>query len=135
MDQSPSTIRVITAGEPPKSLWREVVVAGGVAMLLIVVLMYVGVFLPDQQYVKKCRGLIGSGKPAVTAALGAPDFVVTPKSLVGKTIDYPWRGMNYQPVPTRPVTGEVLLYHRWTTAAYLYLDPRGVVEHVAIAGT
>lgn len=84
---------------------------------------------------RTAASMTGQPEPALIRALGPPRHVVHAATLGGRPVDYPWKGMNFVPVPTRPVRNRVLLYSEFNVAIYVYVDERGIVEHVAIAGT
>lgn len=84
---------------------------------------------------RTAKGMIGRDEAALVAALGQPKFVITADTLDGRSVDYPWTGMNFVPVPAHPVRAKVYLYCWINLAAYVYVDEHGVVEHVASAGT
>jgi hypothetical protein len=90
---------------------------------------------PYRQFESDARGLIGKTEVEVVQRLGAPAYTVSASDLGGRSVDFPWRDMHYVPVPTRPVRNKVLLYRKLNIAVYVYIDPQGIVEHVAIAGT
>ena len=79
--------------------------------------------------------MIGRPEAELIEALGQPRHVVSSATLAGRTVDYPWKGMNFVPVPDRPVRNKVLLYSRLNVAIYVYVDESGIIEHVAVAGT
>ena len=90
---------------------------------------------PTRQLEAKARSMIGRPEAELIEALGQPRHVVSSAALAGRTVDYPWKGMNFVPVPDRPVRNKVLLYSRLNVAIYVYVDERGIIEHVAVAGT
>ena len=67
--------------------------------------------------------------------LGSPDHAVRAVDLRGRSVDFPWKGMNFVPVPKRAVRNKALLYSEMSWAVYVYIDEEGVVEHVATAAT
>lgn len=81
------------------------------------------------------RSLVGKSESEVLRALGSPKHVVLADELKGRTVNFPWKGMNFVPIPNRPVHNKVLLYSDVKWAAYLYIDEKGMVEHVATAAT
>ena len=81
------------------------------------------------------RAMVGHAETELVGALGQPSHVVLAATLAGRTVDYPWKGMNFVPVPTRPVRNKVLLYSIWDRAIYVYIDEHNLVEFVATAGT
>ena len=90
---------------------------------------------PGPKLERTARALVGQPEAEVVKALGQPQHVVLRSTLDGKTVDYPWRGMNFVPVPDHPVRNKVLLYSKLNTAVYVYLDERGSVGYVATPGT
>ncbi len=84
---------------------------------------------------RTAEGMIGRDETALVAMLGQPKFVITADALDGRTVDYPWKGMNFVPVPAYPVRAKVYLYCWINLAAYVYINEHGIVEHVASAGT
>ena len=79
--------------------------------------------------------MIGRPESELIEALGQPQHIVSAATLVGRSVDYPWKDMNFVPVPNHPVRNKVLLYSKLNVAIYVYVDERGIVEYVAIAGT
>jgi hypothetical protein len=120
---------------------RKAVIIGGV---LVMVGCFVGLFSweiigkvrgPQREMERVAHSMMGHFEAELLKALGQPRHVVTIAELAGRTVDYPWKGMNFIPVPTRPVRNKVLLYSKLDMAIYVYVDEHGMVEHVAIAGT
>ena len=71
----------------------------------------------------------------VLERLGEPEHVVFASSLGDGTVNDPWKGMDFLPVPTHPVRNKVLLYSKIWKGFSLYLNEDGIVEHVAAAST
>jgi hypothetical protein len=115
--------------------WAQALGGAVIALPFCVWMFYAGVIAPERHFIRTCQDLVGRPATEAVEKLGAPKHTITPAGLAGRPLDYPWAGMNYRPVPTRPITGQVMLYERSPTAAYLFIDRKGVVEHVAIAGT
>ena len=90
---------------------------------------------PGLKLQRTARAMLGHSEDEVVKVLGQPQHVVLRSALDGKTVDYPWKGMHFVPVPDHPVRNKVLLYSKLNTAVYVYLDERGTVEYVATAGT
>ena len=90
---------------------------------------------PVREMERTARAMVGQPEADILKALGQPMHVVSAATLAGRTVDYPWKGMNFVPVPNRPVRNKVLLYSKLNVAIYVYVDERGFVEYVAIAGT
>ncbi len=116
---------------------KTAIIAGG---LLIVSCFVIGLFTwhvrgPQREMERLAHSMVGRSEAELLKALGQPQHVVTNASLAGRTVDYPWQGMNYVPVPNRPVRNKVLLYSKLNMAIYVYVDELGVVEHVATAWT
>jgi hypothetical protein len=84
---------------------------------------------------RTAQSMMGKSDGQVFEALGHPKHVVRAEDLKGHSMDFPWSGLNFQPIPTRPISSKVYYYSDGWLAAYVYLDRRGTVEHVAIAGT
>ena len=113
--------------------------------LLIVGLIAVGALVlgivlwidraPLRQFEAKARSMIGRPETELIAALGQPEHIVAATTLAGRTVDYPWKGMHFVPVPERPVRNKVLLYSKLNVGLYIYVDENGVIEYVAVAGT
>ena len=116
---------------------KTVVTCGGVAtvLLLLVGLLDWYSVRPLREMERRAHSMVGRSEAELVTALGLPRHVVTAASLEGRTVDYPWKGMSFVPIPTRPVRSKVLLYSKLDMAIYVYLDEHGVVEHVAIART
>ena len=118
--------------------WREFILT--LLILLALIGAVIGALVwqftaPVRQLNRAAKTLAGASESEVVRELGPPDHVVTADSLKGEAVDYPWRGMNYLPVPTRPVRNKVLLYSWGGYALYVYIDLKGRVEHTARAGT
>lgn len=90
---------------------------------------------PHRTWMRTAEGLVGQPEAEVIRALGPPRFVVTADSLDGRTVDYPWRGMDFTPVPDRPVRNKVFLYSRVGDALYVYIGENGRMEAIEKAGT
>ena len=90
---------------------------------------------PQREMERIARSLVGHSEAELLKALGQPRHVVTAAELAGRTVDYPWQGMNFVPVPNRPVRNKVLLYSKLDMAIYVFVNELGVIEHVATAGT
>lgn len=114
-------------------------------IILILGLLIVGCFLiglftwnlrkPQREMERIAYSMIGHSEVELLKALGQPRYVVTTADLVGRTVDYPWQGMNFVPVPNHPVRNKVLLYSKFDVAIYVYVDDHGMIEYVARAGT
>ena len=108
---------------------------------LVALIAFVACALNDSLTVMGVRmrwtaySMMGKSESDVIQALGPPKHVIYADDLKGRTVDYPWKNMNFVPVPTRPVGNKVLLYSKMSLAVYLYIDASGKVEHVASAGT
>lgn len=116
---------------------KRAIIAGG---LIIVGLLVIGLFSwklrgPQREMERLTRSMVGHSEGELLKALGQPRHVVTTATLAGRTVDYPWQGMNFVPIPTRTVHNKVLLYSKLDMAIYVYVDEQGVVEYVATAGT
>lgn len=83
----------------------------------------------------RAHATLGASEADVKQALGPPDHQIFKADLKGRSLDYPWEGMHYRPVPERPVTNKVLLYKSAWSAAYIFIGPNGRVEQVETAGT
>lgn len=105
------------------------------AGLLVFVLFSWKLRGPQREMELVARSMVGRSEAELLKALGQPRYVVTVASLEGRTVDYPWKGMNFVPVPTRPVRNKVLLYSKLNMAIYLYVDEHDIVEYVATAWT
>lgn len=90
---------------------------------------------PARDMEHTARAMIGHPETELVSALGEPRHIVLASILDGKSVDYPWKGMNYRPVPDRPVVNKVLLYSTLDTAIYVYINQNGIVEYVATAYT
>lgn len=88
-----------------------------------------------RQMERTARTMIGRPEVELVKALGKPRHIVSSASLAGQTVDYPWKDMNYVPVPDHPVRNKVLLYSIMNVAIYVYVDEQGTIEHVARAAT
>ena len=112
-----------------------------IALFLVVALLLgsgVGlwsIWAPARQMVRTANGMIGQREADLIRTLGPPKHVVTATALGGRTVDYPWKGENFVPIPTHPVQNKVLLYSEFNVAVYIYIDKQGIVERVATAGT
>ena len=90
---------------------------------------------PSRQMERTARRMIGRPEAELVKALGVPRHVVFAATLAGRTVDYPWKGMNFVPVPSLPVRNKVLLYSHSNVAIYVFVNEEGFVEQVATAGT
>jgi hypothetical protein len=90
---------------------------------------------PIRNWESTARGMVGRSETEFIEKLGQPRHIVSSITLAGRAVDYPWKDMNYVPVPYRPVKNKVLLYSKVSVAIYVYVDENGIVEHVATAGT
>lgn len=90
---------------------------------------------PARAMERTARAMLGRPEADLVSVLGQPAHVVTSATLAGRTVDYPWKGMNYVPVPNRPVRNKVLLYSKLDMAIYVYVDEHGLIEYVSTAGT
>ena len=90
---------------------------------------------PARNMERTARAMIGRPEAELFKAVGQPQHVVSSATLAGRTVDYPWKGMNFVPVPNRPVRNKVLLYSKLNVAFYVYVDENAIVEYVAVAGT
>ena len=120
---------------------KKIALIFGIAVLVVVVgfgsltaLRWV-MWKPARDMESTARSMIGHPETELVAALGEPRHVVLAATLDGQTVDYPWKGMHYIPVPDRPVINKVLLYSKLDTAIYVYIDQKGMVEYVATAYT
>lgn len=119
---------------------KKIAIIGGA---LAMIGCFVGLFLwkvwdlrrPQREMERVAYSMVGHAEGELLNALGQPRHVVTKATLAGRTVDYPWQGMNFVPIPTREVGNKVLLYSKLDMAIYVYVDEHGIVEHVAIAGT
>jgi hypothetical protein len=93
------------------------------------------VWAPARHLENTARVMIGRPETDLIRKLGEPQHVVLSATLAGRTVDYPWRGMNFVPVPRHPVRNKVLLYSKMNFALYVYVNERGIIEHVAAAWT
>jgi hypothetical protein len=91
--------------------------------------------LVQQQHEARFSNLVGKSKQQILSELGRPKHVLTPQ--VGKPIEVPWQYDYYKPTPKWPARGEVLVYpdRAWAWVEYIYLNERGVVEHVDTTGS
>lgn len=108
------------------------------ALALVVAVPGIVVVTLWQRYThlpRTARGLIGHSEAEVRRTLGPPRFELTAASLRGRSVDYPWKGMNFVPAPQRAVRNKVLLYSEGWTAVYIYVDEDRRVGEVAVAGT
>ena len=90
---------------------------------------------PAREMERAAVAMVGHPEADLMRVLGQPTYVVSSATLAGRTVDYPWKGMNFVPVPNHPVRNKVLLYSKLDKAIYVYVDEHGVIEHVADAGT
>jgi len=72
---------------------------------------------------------VGMQRQAVIAKLGSPFTVARSNADLAE-----WGG-NFEPVPTAPVTNEVLMYKSTFWMMYVYIGPDGRVSHVFYART
>ena len=91
--------------------------------------------LPGPRMQRLAKSMIGKPESEVLRTLGTPRYVLIANDLKGRTVDFPWKGMKFVPVPDRPIRKKVLLYSEMSWAAYIYIDEHGIVEHVATAAT
>ncbi|RYD95304.1 MAG: hypothetical protein EOP50_08205 [Sphingobacteriales bacterium] len=110
-----------------------VLVIAAIAALLYGVRWFA--WAPARQMERTARTMIGRPEAELTKALGEPKHIVFSDKLAGQTVDYPWKDMNYLPVPDHPVRNKVLLYSIMNVAIYVYVDEHGLIEHVARAAT
>jgi hypothetical protein len=110
----------------------------GLVLVGLAALMFASMWVvsqPPLHMVRTAHALIGRPKAELVKALGKPQYEISSATLAGRSVDYPWKGMHFVPVPNRPVQNKVLLYSMWDVAIYVYIDERGLIEHVAVAGT
>jgi hypothetical protein len=120
-----------------KLIARDKATAAAVVTVVLLVVGYLVWLLdsPMREMYQAAYSCVGKPQEALRQLLGPPEHIVTAASLKGRTVDYPWKGWNFVPVPSRPVRDRVLLYRRSNAAVYVYVDERGIIEYVATAGT
>ena len=106
----------------------------GITILILGVVKWVA-WTPTREMETMARSMVGRSEAELIQAFGQPRQVVSSATLAGRTVDYPWKGMSFVPVPDRPVRNKVLLYSKLNVAIYVYVDEKGVIEYVAVAGT
>jgi hypothetical protein len=111
--------------------------AGFIAGVLIAGMVGLGLLfavlrIARQHEQDRVRNLIGKTKQQVQPEMGRPTHVVAP----GEPVEIPSEYEYVVPVPQRPARGEVLVYIDafGATGTYIYLNERGIVEHVETAG-
>jgi hypothetical protein len=111
----------------------------GVALVALAFLFLAAIkwiaWTPTRNWESTARAMVGRPEAELILELGQPHHVVSSATLAGRTVDYPWKGMNFLPVPDRPVRNKVLLYSKLNVAIYVYVDENGIIEYVARAGT
>jgi hypothetical protein len=105
---------------------------GCILILLYAVHSFIG---PVWHMKNTAKSMIGRSSRDLIAALGEPKYVVHAGDLKGRTVDYPWKGMNFVPIPTHPVRNKVLLYSKINYAIYVYVDEQDRIEAVEEAAT
>jgi hypothetical protein len=79
-----------------------------------------GIYRSVYESVRRLHGIAESmiGKPEsdLMRVPGSPRYIARIADLKNRTVDYPWRSMNFVPVPTRLVRNKVLLYSTWNHA-------------------
>jgi hypothetical protein len=110
-------------------------VAVGVGLLSFAIWVETSPLRAPGRMERIARAMVGHAETELVEALGQPAYVVSAATLAGRSVDYPWKGMNFVPVPTRPVRNKVLLYSKWDVAIYVYIDEHNIVEFVAAAKT
>jgi hypothetical protein len=90
---------------------------------------------PIRDWESTARAMVGQSEADFIKKLGPPRHTVSSATLAGRTVDYPWKDMNYVPVPDHPVRNKVLLYSKLNVALYVYVDEKGLIEYIAMAGT
>jgi hypothetical protein len=106
----------------------------GITVLILGVVKWIA-WTPTREMETTARSMIGRPEAELVQALGQPRHVVSSATLAGRTVDYPWKDMSFVPVPDHPVRNKVLLYSKLNVAIYVYVDEKGVIEYVAVAGT
>lgn len=106
-----------------------------VALVLFLVVVRWQLWAPARNMERSARAMIGRPEVDLLKVLGPPRYIVSADTLVGRTVDYPWKDMHYIPVPNRPVRNRVLLYSKLNVAFYVYVDESGIIEYVAVAET
>lgn len=112
-----------------------IVVIGAISLIFAVLFLTWPTVSPPARMERTARAMVGRSETELVKAMGQAKHIVSAETLAGRSVDYPWKGMHFVPVPNHPVRNKVLLYSKWDTAIYVYIDERGIVEHVATAGT
>jgi hypothetical protein len=81
------------------------------------------------------KSMLGRSEADLISVLGEPTHIISAATLDGRTVDYPWKDMNFIPVPDRRVRNKVLLYSKMNMALYIYVDEQGIIEYIVTAWT
>src|SRR4051812_26942366 len=65
---------------------------------------------PVLLFAPRFRAVVGKTEAAAVQELGPPAFTVSKADATRLGVDFNWRDEGFVPVPTRPVSKEVLLY-------------------------
>jgi hypothetical protein len=116
---------------------KRVITWSSVAVVITLMfgLLVSNLVLPARTMERTARKMIGHSEAELIKVLGQPKYTVAIDSLAGRTVDYPWKGMNFVPVPNHLIRNKVLLYSKLNRAIYVYVDESGIIEYVATAYT
>jgi hypothetical protein len=120
---------------PRQRIELLVTLLAGIGFILLIVYAVRSYMGPVWHMKNTAKSMIGRPINDLVIALGEPKHVVHAGDLKGRTVDYPWKGMNFVPIPTRPVRNRVLLYSKINYAIYVYVDEQNRVEVVLEAAT
>jgi hypothetical protein len=70
----------------------------GITVLILGVVKWIA-WTPTREMETTARSMIGRPEAELVQALGQPRHVVSSATLAGRTVDYPWKGMSFVPVP------------------------------------
>lgn len=123
----------------PTSSERNLVVAwalgGAILLLAFTATATLDFVKPIRPIARAAVSMIGKPASKLVSIIGEPRYVVHAGDLQGRTVDYPWKDMNFVPIPTRPVRSKVLPYSKINFAIYVYVDENDRITYVAEAAT
>src|SRR5688500_5081866 len=93
-----------------------------VALVAVLGRAFIDHALPGRRMQRIARTMVGTPEAEVLKLLGTLRHVVLNSDLKGRTVDFPWKGMNFVPIPNRPIRNKVLLYSKMSWAVYMYID-------------
>jgi hypothetical protein len=119
----------------PFTLQHVVVILVVAVVVAVLWRQFDSVWEPGRRLERTARAMIGRHEADLLTALGPPKHIVHADTPGGGPVEFPSEYLHFLPVPRRPVRDRVLLYSEFNLAVYVYIDSRGIVEHVAVAAT